>query len=505
MHYILLAFALKFAEKNITYMKLTDMKNAVVPDDNVYSEVIGPTLNTKDKAFDLPDSDSVIFNQDFPDSNENIDAFANPYIENNNFAELLPEEEINNVIEGMEVEGPRFLESIKRRLIRLTEWAKPKQKDTIIGTEIEGPKLSSNTNVAKPEIKNIQTTDNTKESIKEGIKDNQNTSQAGEQNVVDKKTTESKTDTTESKTKDTKTDITNVEKDIPHTVVEEPKKEEVKITGTLFDSELEQALKGIKTIDYKDFLDKKSKDELLQELEYTEDEEYNKFLEEKNKKQSAIIMDEDILDNNEKFANIKPVKKTIISYRTKDIPNELLSKRSFQNRHIPKITKENEKEEILKKVIEYGMMPEFRAFVNEMEDINQPLQNQYNLMTFVVKNRRYDMMKYLIYNGVDVNRRDKRLNNPVIIAVQNNDIQALKILNDAGANLNILDILKRTPLIYAIEKGYNDIGIYLIENGADINITNSTGEGVLSISERLKRFDIRNKILEKIREGNKNE
>lgn len=115
------------------------------------------------------------------------------------------------------------------------------------------------------------------------------------------------------------------------------------------------------------------------------------------------------------------------------------------------------------------------------------------------------MMKYLIYNGVDVNRRDKRLNNPVIIAVQNNDIEALKILNDAGANLNILDILKRTPLIYAIEKGYNDIGIYLIENGADINITNSTGEGVLSISERLKRFDIRNKILEKIREGNKNE
>ena len=243
----------------------------------------------------------------------------------------------------------------------------------------------------------------------------------------------------------------------------------------------------------------------MQKLEYTEDEEYNKFLEEKNQKQSAIIMDEDILDNNEKFANIKPVKKTIISYRTKDIPNELLSKRSFQNRHIPKITKENEKEEILKKVIEYGMMPEFRAFVNEMEDINQPLQNQYNLMTFVVKNRQYDMMKYLIYNGVDVNRRDKRLNNPVIIAVQNNDIEALKILNDAGANLNILDILKRTPLIYAIEKGYNDIGIDLIENGADINITNSTGEGVLSISERLKRFDIRNKILEKIREGNKNE
>ena len=140
MHYVLLALALKFGKENIDYMKLADMKNAVVPESNVYNEVIGPSLNIKTDLENLPDSnESLIFNQDFQDSNEQIDAFGNPYIESNNFAELLPEEEINNIIDNMEVQGPTFLDSIKRRLMRLSELVKPKKKETVLGTEVEGP------------------------------------------------------------------------------------------------------------------------------------------------------------------------------------------------------------------------------------------------------------------------------------------------------------------------------------------------------------------------------
>lgn len=487
MHYVLLALALKFGKENIDYMKLTDMKNAVVPESNVYNEPIGPILKKNDVTFNTPSITSST-NEDFPDSVENIDAFGNPYIESNNFAELLPEEEINNIIEGMEVEGPTFLESIKRRLIRLSEWVRPRQKETVLGTEVEGPtflesirekifgittKVADNINTVTDQLKQLE------EKEIEAEKQQPQEQQKGLETKEDKKVIK--------------------EEDL----IKTPEEKKPKIVGTLFDSELEHALKDQKFLDYKKYLkDQVPNNETVQKIEYTEDEDYIKFLEQKNKEEIKIFntKNEDFMDYNNKFTKIIPVKKSIISYRTKDTPPQLLANRSFQNRHIPKITQENEKEKILEIVIKNGMMSEFRAFINEIDDINKILQNQYNLMTLSTKYKQHEMMKYLIHSGIDINRRDGRLNNPLIIAVQNNDLEAVKILNDANANLDIVDILKRTPLLYTIETGQEDIGVFLIENGANINILNGLGEGTLSFSDRLKRYKIRNAIMERLKE-----
>ena len=472
-------------------MKLADMKNAVVPESNVYNEVIGPSLNIKTDLENLPDSnESLIFNQDFTNYDESVDAFANPYIESNNFAELLPEEEINSIIDNMEVQGPTFLESIKRRLMRLSEIVKPKKKETVIGTEIEGPTFLES---IKQKVIGVATQVGEKlENITTQVVQNEN-------KTVEEKPLEEK--------EENKVETITADKLIAAKESQKQEEEEKpKIVGTLYDSELEHFLKDQKIFDYEKYLIRKEVDnKTLPSIEYQEDEEYNKFLKAQNNKvvDNTVKTNDEIMDYDSKFAKIIPVKKTIIDFRTKDIPSELLANRSFQNRHIPKITQEQEKENVLENVIKNGMMSEFRAFINDINDINEDLQNQYNLMTLVTKYKQYEMMKYLIHNGVDINRRDARLNNPLIIAVQNNDLEAVKILNSANANLDIVDILKRTPLIYTIENGQEDIGVFLVENGANIDVKNGLGEGTLSMAERFKRYKIRNAIMEKIKKEQK--
>lgn len=491
MHYVLLALALKFGKENIDFMKLKDMKNAIVPEANIYAEPIGPTLMTIDNSLNLPDSNESILSQTLPTNTDEIDAFANPYIESNNFAELLPEEEINNIIEGMEVQGPTFLDSIKRRLIRLTEWVRPEKKETVIGTEFEGPTFLDS---IKEKVLGVAT------KVGEGI--STITTQIKEleipkTEIKETDTTKTPTETTTKEEEKKSEDTLNADK-----LFTKPEEEKPEIVGTLFDSELEHYLKDQKINNYERYLlEKEFKEKLLQSKEYIETEDYIEFLESKNKKEitTTILNSDDTMEYEDRFAKIIPVKKSIISYRTKDTPPQLLANRSFQNRHIPKITQENEKEEIFEAVIKNGMMPEFRAFINEIDDINKILQNQYNVMTLATKYKQHDMMKYLIQNGIDINRRDGRLNNPLIIAVQNNDLEAVKILNDANANLDIVDILKRTPLLYTIETGQEDIGVFLIENGANINILNGLGEGTLSFSDRLKRYKIRNAIIERLK------
>ena len=108
----------------------------------------------------------------------------------------------------------------------------------------------------------------------------------------------------------------------------------------------------------------------------------------------------------------------------------------------------------------------------------------------------------------NVNKKDDRLDTPIMLAIKNKDSEAIRFLTEAGANLDVEDVFGRTPLIYCIEKNYQDIALYLIDNGADINITNPIGEGTLSMAIRYGRNLIRERLLDELlkqREQTKNE
>lgn len=530
MHYILLAVALNLGKENISYMNLADSKKVAseystaqqnttdqniseakndldvnlpqgnttpknVPDGqntentNDNSNAL-PVVSPNDKTLSMiPDDDSNISNTTLPNNNSD---FQEPFVGSNNFAELLPEEEVNNATTTTEEEqGPKFLDAIKNKLIAITE--SPKSNDESKDKN-QGPTILD---AVKNKV--LNGTEKLKETINKSPETTDATNGDKNKSVID--TIKSKTAEIGNKILDTKnvnpTDQTNKDKTTVGTentnkTTENENIPQLKITGTLFDSELNQAYKT----------QKKAEDDVMsrymnsKEVKYTEDEEFQKFINEKSPKKETE--EADLLDIP---TNIKPREKQVVDYKTQAVPSELMENRSFENRHIPRIMTNQDKQKLLEQTIEYGMLPELKAFMLEIRDADMIMDNQYTLLTYATKNKQHGVMKYLIFIGANTNKRDDRLDTPLNVAIKNNDLEAVKILLNANANPNMVDILKRTPLIYAIEKNYEQIAIYLIDNGADVNLTNGVGEGTLSMSVRLGRTSIKEKILSAMRKN----
>jgi len=394
--------------------------------------------------------------------------FLNDESSANNFAELLPDTEVANT-DADEGQGPKFLDSIKNRLITMTG---KEEKKSLQKQEID---RNSDT-LGNVKGKVIAGTSKVKDMVLNS--DLVNASGTTDTNLI----------SFENKSKRIEDNITTARAAKKKADMEYP---QLPIVGTLFDSELQQALNTKKNI----IVTKKtfaSADGIInaKQIEYKEDEDYIKFLSDKEFKDTTPEIDPLLV------TNIVPREKQITNYRNNDVPDELLASRSFQNRHIPKITTTQDMELALESVIKYGMLSELRAFMDDLRDADLTMANQYTLLTVATKHRQYDVMKYLIHVGANLNKRDDRLDTPLLVAVRNNDINAARILLASNANPDIYDVLKRTPLIYAIEKGYDDVALYLIDSGADINITNSVGEGTLSLAFRLERKSVQNKLLD---------
>ena len=508
MHYILLSIALNLGKENIDLMKINDLKsinldlvkisseeNKNLNDNSIAKEI---TINNKEQETitnDIKtnnDNNSIIANDENLISQESfmndLSEFSVPYVQSNNFAELLPEDEVGNIIqEQKEEEGPKFLDSIKNKLIELT--SNNRKKETITGSQVEGPSIIDNIKEKIFGDKKEGSTIASNSSV--GVK-----SQKQDENIIKKNTTnliETIKDKTE-KITDKITDKLLTNKDGQKTLKELPdqtnkdnivNEKDIKIVGNLFDSELNQALKDENK--YKNIYTQFVSDE--KNVEYVEDEDYKKFL--NDKEVETLLKPEKII-----IPVITPKEKVISSFKTQKVPSELLEPRSFENRHIPKIMQNKEKEDILYKVVEYGLIEDSKAIIREEDlDINSMLSNQYTLLTHATKFKQYDIMKYLIHKGADVNKRDSRLDTPLLIAIRNNDLESVDLLTKSNANLEKVDVMKRTPLILAIEKGYNRIADYLIDNGANTKAKNAMDEEVLDICIRLDRTSIKEKIL----------
>ncbi len=504
MHYILLSIALNLGKENVNVMKTRDLKSSTVSIAQV------PVKNDKKKAEILPNLNIDDELTSIAAFTVDTEEFTTPYIESDSFADLLPESETDSIVKAQEEQGPKFLESVKNKLISATQ---TKDSQTILGDQIEGPSFIDNIKeriLKKSEADKSDkiVLDKTETVVKS--KDETPTAidgQIAKTNLFDKigdkvgdriattdikgeagkiiesikdKTTTLTSKITEATSSDKQELKDKVDKSNKDNIADEKK---VKIVGTLFDSELNQAKKD------------ESKSQILrdrpiqEDLIYQEDESYEKFLNDK---------DIDKLTRPEKILIpfIVPKEKQLSTFKTQEVPQELLEPRKFDNRHIPLVMQNKEKQNLLEKIIEYGMLAEFKAFLKEeLMDANDMMSNQYTLLTYATKHKQYDIIKYLIYKGADVNKRDERLDTPLLIAVKNNDLAGVKLLTNSNADLNKIDITKRTPLILAIEKNYDNIAIYLIDSGADIDTKNGVGEGTLAMSIRLGRVSVKEKLL----------
>lgn len=104
-----------------------------------------------------------------------------------------------------------------------------------------------------------------------------------------------------------------------------------------------------------------------------------------------------------------------------------------------------------------------------------------------VRHRKIAELTSFLAGGGDANTQDSAGNTPLIVACQNGHMQACKLLLSHGANLNATNFKGNSALHYCFSYGYDDIGAYLIECGADEFITNLEG---LTCYEGLTHSDL---------------
>ena len=117
------------------------------------------------------------------------------------------------------------------------------------------------------------------------------------------------------------------------------------------------------------------------------------------------------------------------------------------------------------------------ANVNSI-DSNKTTPLQYALIFY-----KSDIVKILIENGADVNKKNKFGAPPIFYAYNDTTI---RLLLDAGANINYKTNDGITPLLSAIYKSNQNVAEKLIMHGADVNVISQDGTSPLHILNQRK-------------------
>lgn len=110
----------------------------------------------------------------------------------------------------------------------------------------------------------------------------------------------------------------------------------------------------------------------------------------------------------------------------------------------------------------------------------------------------YELVKYLIQNGVDLDkipRKDKLcdvINPAIILAIQSkqNKFNIIKLLVENGCNVNNVNTQGTTALMVASRCGDIEVVKYLINNGADVKIKSYSGRTALKYAREFDNKDI---------------
>jgi uncharacterized protein len=107
------------------------------------------------------------------------------------------------------------------------------------------------------------------------------------------------------------------------------------------------------------------------------------------------------------------------------------------------------------------------------------------VLVLAVAARNFDIVKLLIENGARPDDKSKKDETTALtLAAANGDLEIVTYLLDHKANINEPGSLRETALIKAVRFQRNEVVKLLVERGADIEETDSTGATALDIAER---------------------
>lgn len=164
--------------------------------------------------------------------------------------------------------------------------------------------------------------------------------------------------------------------------------------------------------------------------------------------------------------------------------------RLFQNTPAWDLAKAVQDENVIK-------ISEIIAKDNKIANYQEPKYGS-TLLILTIRNQQLEPFKTLLANKVDVNIHGTFDGASALIEACGYDIKYAEILLQNGANANDVETGERgagnttreTPLIVASMTGKLDLVKLLLKNGADINYQNEYKQSALSVSVRLKNYEV---------------
>ena len=106
------------------------------------------------------------------------------------------------------------------------------------------------------------------------------------------------------------------------------------------------------------------------------------------------------------------------------------------------------------------------------------------LLHWAARGVHYEILKYLIEKGADVNAFDKNNVTALISVVARNHPKAVKLLIENGSDVNVKSNAEYTALHYAASDGFIEVVKLLIKNGAKLDIKNDYQRTPLILAAR---------------------
>ncbi|KAK3317734.1 hypothetical protein B0T19DRAFT_296963 [Cercophora scortea] len=91
-------------------------------------------------------------------------------------------------------------------------------------------------------------------------------------------------------------------------------------------------------------------------------------------------------------------------------------------------------------------------------------------------------VRFLIQNGVDMNKKDSKGRTPLALAAQGSEKKAVKLLLLHGAHIDLGDNDGQTPLFWAVRNGRRSVVEILMNHGADVNAKAIDGRTPLDVA-----------------------
>ena len=149
---------------------------------------------------------------------------------------------------------------------------------------------------------------------------------------------------------------------------------------------------------------------------------------------------------------------------------------------------------LIQRLIEMGANPN----INSDKQENSPLN-------IAIEAKRDDIISYLIKTNSDIKFINKKSQKSLLhYSASSGNIELTNYLIEQGLDVNLKDSSGRTPLHYAVISGNNEIVRLLLENDAEIDAIDRYGRSALHHAVRLKNDDVMSDIINLLLSANAN-